>query len=74
MDLKNPEVKYLATRVYALELVLRGICAVQPELAKAVAPFVDMYEDLTLATPIPDAQREAVQEIARKIIGAAPRT
>lgn len=72
MDLKHPEVKFLAMRVYAQDLVLRAICQRLPEVAKAAELHVHAYRELSLAGDTPDAHREEIVRQALRIITGGP--
>lgn len=73
MEFAHPEVKYLASRVYAQDLVLRLICARMPEAERqGLLASVTAYRDLMLNEAVPDMQAEAVAAYAERIIAGAP--
>jgi hypothetical protein len=68
----SPETRFLATRLWALDLVLRGMCMADPNMARRATIAVDAFEHATLFGDIPDATREAITEYARRVINGAP--
>lgn len=72
MDLNHPEVKFLAMRVYAQDLVLRAICKQIPQVAAMAQLFIGGYESISLFGDTSDEHRAAIIEHAKRIIGEPP--
>lgn len=72
MNFKHPEVVYLATRLYAQDLVLRCVLATSKELRESVLQSITMQDGLMLFEDITDEQRIAVISYARRMVSGPP--